>query len=227
MSTAWAGAAMPKRYDLLVFDWDGTLMDSTVSIVRAIQFAFAELGRPAPTDEQARHVIGLGLVDAMRFLDAGLDSAQIAQVVEGYRNHYLSCDHEIKLFSGVSEALSRYRDQGFWLAVATGKSRKGLDRALQYAGLADMFDITRTADETFSKPHPAMLEQIIDFAGCEPRRTLMIGDTSHDLLLAQNAGTDGFGVAYGAHPRHELERCPSVGIVETFVELDAWLLANA
>lgn len=218
---------MAKRYDLLVFDWDGTLMDSTASIVRAIQLAFRDLGRAVPTDEQARHVIGLGLADAMRYLDPELEQAEILQVVDYYRHYYLSRDHEIELFAGVREALTRYREQGFWLAVATGKSRKGLERALAHSGMAELFDVTRTADETYSKPHPAMLEQIIDFTGSDPRRTLMIGDTSHDLLLAQNARADGFGVSYGAHPRHELERYPSVCIVDSFAELDAWLTTHA
>lgn len=218
---------MPKRYDLLVFDWDGTLMDSTLSIVRAIQLAFRDMEMAVPSDEKARHVIGLGLAEAMRYLDPQLDDADVLRVVDYYRHYYLSRDHEIELFAGVREALNRYKRQGFWLAVATGKSRKGLDRALQNSGLADLFDVTRTADETFSKPHPAMLEQIIDFTGGDSRRTLMIGDTSHDLLLAQNARADGFGVSYGAHPRHELEQYPSVSIADSFAELDTWLSLHA
>jgi len=117
--------------------------------------------------------------------------------------------------------------QGFWLAVATGKSRKGLDRALAHSGLAELFDITRCADETFSKPHPAMLEQIMDYTGADARRTLMIGDTSHDLLLAKNAGTDAIGVSYGAHPRHELEAHQPVTIADSFAELDTWLSTHA
>ncbi|MFO1379613.1 MAG: HAD-IA family hydrolase [Chitinivorax sp.] len=218
---------MPKRYDLLVFDWDGTLMDSTASIVRAIQLAFRDMDKPVPSDDKARHVIGLGLADAMRYLDPELDADDVRQVVDCYRHYYLSRDHEIELFAGVREALQRYRQQGFWLAIATGKSRMGLDRALQHSGLGELFDVSRTADETFSKPHPAMLEQIIDYTGSDPRRTLMIGDTSHDLLLAQNARADGFGVSYGAHPRHELEQYQAVSIADSFAELDAWLCRHA
>lgn len=218
---------MAQRYDLLVFDWDGTLMDSTISIVRAIQHAFRDMGLEVPSEERSRHVIGLGLVDAMRYLNPDLHEADYLRVVDFYRHYYLSRDHEIELFDGVAEALTRYKQQGFWLAVATGKSRKGLDRALGYSGVADLFDITRCADETFSKPHPAMLEQIIDYTGMDARRTLMIGDTSHDLLLAKNAGTDGLGVSYGAHPRHELEAHQPVAIADSFAELDSWLSQHA
>ncbi len=218
---------MAQRYDLLVFDWDGTLMDSTISIVRAIQHAFRDMGLETPSDERARHVIGLGLVDAMRYLNPDLQEADYLKVVDFYRHYYLSRDHEIELFEGVRDALTRYKQQGFWLAVATGKSRKGLDRALAHSGLAALFDITRCADETFSKPHPAMLEQIMDYTGMDVQRTLMIGDTSHDLMLAKNAGTDAIGVSYGAHPRHELEAHQPVTIADSFVELDQWLSTHA
>ena len=218
---------MAQRYDLLVFDWDGTLMDSTISIVRAIQHAFRDMGLEVPSDERARHVIGLGLVDAMRYLNPNLQETDYLQVVDFYRHYYLSRDHEIELFDGVRDALTRYKQQGFWLAVATGKSRKGLDRARAHSGLAALFDITRCADETFSKPHPAMLEQIMDYTGMDVQRTLMIGDTSHDLMLAKNAGTDAIGVSYGAHPRHELEAHQPVTIADSFAELDAWLSTHA
>ncbi|MBB5019826.1 phosphoglycolate phosphatase [Chitinivorax tropicus] len=218
---------MPKRYDLLVFDWDGTLMDSTMAIVRAIQHAFRDVGLDAPSDERAKHVIGLGLAEAMRHLDANLSQADHVAVVDAYRHHYLSQHAYIELFGGVADALVRYREQGFLLAVATGKSRQGLNRAMETVGVTHLFDVTRCADETFSKPHPAMLEQIMDVTGMQPSRTLMIGDTSHDLLLARNARADGFAVSYGAHPLDELEAHQPVGIAHTFAELDAWLMQNA
>ncbi|WP_249384075.1 HAD-IA family hydrolase [Chitinivorax sp. B] len=218
---------MPKRYDLLVFDWDGTLMDSTLSIVRAIQHAFRDVGLPSPSDELAKHVIGLGLSDAMRYLDPELSDEILRQLVDAYRHHYLAQHAYIELFEGVAEALVRYRDAGFLLAVATGKSRQGLNRALQTVGMEGMFDVTRCADETFSKPHPAMLEQIMTFTGMDARRTLMIGDTSHDLLLAHNARTDGFAVSYGAHPLEALLVHRPVGVAHTFAELDEWLTQNA
>ncbi|MEW9899769.1 HAD-IA family hydrolase [Chitinivorax sp. PXF-14] len=218
---------MPARYDLLVFDWDGTLMDSTATIVSALQLAFEEIGKPAPSAQQARHVIGLGLSEAMQYLDNSLTAEDLRGVVDAYRHHYLAQDGRITLFDGVAEALDRYRQAGFWLAVATGKSRRGLDRVLEVTGLGDVFDITRCADETFSKPHPEMLEQIMGYTGVAPERTLMVGDTTHDLQLARNARADGFAVSYGAHPLDELLACEPVGHAATFMELDVWLSLNA
>ena len=213
----------PLRYKALIFDWDGTLFDSTADIVHALQQAFAAMQLPVPAADACRHVIGLSLPHAMRFLYPALPESNYPQLVDNYRRHYLQRDQQIILFDGVTEALQRYREQGYFLAVATGKSRAGLDRALQVSGLGPLFDVTRCADETFSKPHPAMLLQILDVLGLNAADALMIGDTSHDLQLARNAGTAAAAVTYGAHPRSELEAFAPLFIADTFKELDQWL----
>ena len=147
--------AVTKRFELIVFDWDGTLLDSAAAIVRAIQAASADLGLPVPTDARARHVIGLGLSDALHHAVPELPVEAYPQMVERYRHHYLSSDHELTLFEGTVELIAELHGKGHLLAVATGKSRKGLDRALGFSGLGQYFHATRCADECFSKPHPA------------------------------------------------------------------------
>lgn len=215
-----------KRFDLLVFDWDGTLADSTALIVQAIQAAFVEAGLPAPDRRAASFVIGYALPDAMRHLAPAASAADLDRVIDGYRAHYLARDGEIALFEGVAAALARYKEAGYWLAVATGKSRRGLDRALQAAGFAGLFDITRCADECHSKPHPQMLHEIGDYLGVAATRTVMVGDTTHDLQMAGNAGAAALGVGYGAHDRAALEALSPLAVFDSFPELDAWLSAN-
>ncbi|MFC4159236.1 HAD-IA family hydrolase [Chitinimonas lacunae] len=217
---------MTKRFDLIVFDWDGTLADSTALIVHAIQAAFAEAGRPVPSREAASFVIGYALPDAMRYLAPDASDRDLALIMDGYRAHYLARDGEIALFEGVAAALARYKEAGHWLAVATGKSRRGLDRALSSVGFSDLFDITRCADECHSKPHPQMLHEIGDYLGVIAGRTVMIGDTTHDLQMAGNAGTAALGVGYGAHPRAELEALAPLAVFDSFAELDRWLNEN-
>ena len=188
-----------QHFDLIVFDWDGTLMDSTAHITRSIQAACRDLGLPVPADEAASYVIGLGLRDALQIAAPTLDPSDYPRLADRYRYHFLLKDSQIELFKGARELLEELRDAGYLLAVATGKSRVGLNRALDAAGLMRMFDGTRCADETFSKPHPAMLHELTRELGQDLGRTVMIGDTTHDLQMAQNAGTAGIGVAYGAH----------------------------
>lgn len=216
-----------KRYDLIVFDWDGTLMDSAAAIVRAIQAASRDLGLPEPADAAARHVIGLGLADALRHAVPGLPPERYPEMVERYRHHYLSRDHELVLFDGVETLIGELGDAGHWLAVATGKSRVGLDRALGHSGLRDRFHASRCADECFSKPHPQMLEELMTEFGVLPERTLMIGDTSHDLQMAANAGVGALAVSYGAHPREHLLGCDPLACLHSVEDLSAWLKANA
>lgn len=218
---------MSQRYDVLVFDWDGTLMDSTAHIVAAIQQAFRLLALPEPSREAASHVIGLGLREAMEYLCPSLQPADYQQLTGAYRQYYLGQPQATVLFDGVAAALQRYKEQDFLLAVATGKSRIGLDRVLAETGLTGLFDITRCADETFSKPHPAMLQEITDYLGLDVRRAVMVGDTTHDLLMAVNAGCDGVGVSYGAHPKAELLALAPVACCDSFAELDLWLTDNA
>lgn len=214
---------MSDRYELVVFDWDGTLMDSAAAIVTAIMAACRDLGLPEPPEARARHVIGLGLSDALRHAVPELAPADYPRMVERYRHHYLSRDHELTLFPGALAMIEELAGGGRLLAVATGKSRLGLDRALAHSGLKTYFHATRCADECFSKPHPAMLEELMAELGVACGGTLMVGDTTHDLLMARNAGVDGLAVAFGAHPREALEAEASVGIVATPQELAAWL----
>lgn len=216
-----------KQFDLIVFDWDGTLMDSTATIVKCIQTAAKDLGLPIPDSKSASYVIGLSLQDAMQTVLPGLDPKYYPRIVERYRYHYLTKDKGLALFDGVREMLTELSQQGYFLAVATGKSRVGLNRALDAANLLSVFDATRCADETFSKPHPAMLQELTRELGQDMQRTVMIGDTTHDLQMAINAGASGIAVHYGAHPSHELQALNPVFSAESVSELHAWLNENA
>lgn len=216
-----------KQFDLIVFDWDGTLMDSTATIVASMQAAARDLGLPVPNDRAASYVIGLGLQEAMQAVLPDLDPKSYPRMVERYRYHYLSQDQTLTLFDGVTEMLEDLSAQGYFLAVATGKSRVGLNRALSTAKLMSVFDATRCADETFSKPHPAMLQEITRELGQDMRRTVMIGDTTHDLLMAGNAGAAAIGVHYGAHPRTELEAMSPMFGANSIIHLHAWLNEHA
>ena len=216
-----------KQFDLIVFDWDGTLMDSTATIVRCIQSAARDLGLPVPSDNAAAHVIGLGLAEAMQAAMPDIEPALYPRMVERYRYHFLTKDHELVLFKGAREMLADLNNEGYFLAVATGKSRVGLNRALNACGLLALFDATRCADETFSKPHPAMLQELTRELGQDMRRTVMIGDTTHDLMMANNAGAAGIAVEFGAHPVAQLQACNPLFSARTIQELHAWLLENA
>lgn len=218
---------MPRRFELLVFDWDGTLMDSAAVIVESIQAASADLGLPVPSEEAARHIIGLGLNDALGYLFPQLLQARYGDLVERYRFHFLARDSEIPLFGGAREAIGELHGAGFLLAVATGKSRAGLNRALDSTGLGAYFHASRCADEGFSKPHPGMLLALMEELGTDPDRTLMIGDTTHDLQMAANAGIAAVGAAYGAHPRDNLLALSPLACLESFAELHRWLMSNA
>ena len=213
----------PRHYDLIVFDWDGTLFDSTALIVRAIQAACRDLGAPVPSDEAAAHVIGLGLQDALQHAVPDLPVDLYPELGRRYRQHYFASHDQVTLFAGVPELLAGLRERNHWLAVATGKSRHGLDEALRISALGGLFDATRTADETRSKPHPQMLQELMREFGTDPERTLMIGDTTHDLQLAANAGTDAVAVAYGAHPPEQLGDLRPLTIAHSVPELQDWL----
>lgn len=211
------------KYELVVFDWDGTLLDSAGAIVCAIQSACVDLNLPIPDDARARHVIGLGLADALRHAVPELKPDSYQAMIDRYRHHYLGGDQALKLFDGVPEMLQRLSEAGHLLAVATGKSRLGLERALDHSGLRPFFQASRCADECHSKPHPQMLQELMAEFGVAVESTVMIGDTSHDLLMAINAGVDSLAVTYGAHPHeHLLEHKPLV-CLNSIQELDRWL----
>ncbi len=218
---------MPQQFDLIVFDWDGTLMDSTTAIVHALQNAARDIGVPVPSDEAASHIIGLGLIDALQHAMPDLPMEQYRALAERYRYHYLVRDHELRLFDGIETLLDRLRGNGHSLAVATGKTRVGLDRAMDATGLRPRFLASRCADECHSKPHPQMLEELIAEFAVEPERVLMIGDTTHDLHMALNAGVAGVGVTYGAHPREKLDTASPRFCANTVDELADWLLTHA
>ena len=217
----------PKQFDLLIFDWDGTLMDSAGVIVDSIQRACEDIGLPAPTERASRQIIGLGLIQALQTLLPDLPADDYPRLVERYRHHYLGRDAQIPLFEGVAAGIGQLHASGFQLAVATGKSRIGLVRALESSGLGSCFAATRCADQTHSKPHPAMVLELIDELDADPARTLVIGDTSHDLLMASNAGVASLGVTYGAHEADDLRPHAPLALMGSFAEVHAWLSANA
>jgi len=212
-----------RRFDLVVFDWDGTLFDSTALIVRSIQNSCRDVGADVPDDRQAAYVIGLGLEDALRSAVPGLARERYPELAKRYRHHYLASQHELSLFDGALPMLHALKSRNHWLAVATGKSRRGLDDVLAMVQLKGLFDATRTADETASKPDPLMLNELIAELGADPARTLMIGDTTHDLAMADNAGTASVAVAYGAHKPLAFADHAPLAVVQSIAELHAWL----
>jgi phosphoglycolate phosphatase len=217
----------PRRFDLVVFDWDGTLFDSTALIVECIQAACADVGVEVPSDERAAYVIGLGLHDALRHAAPGLPPERYPELGRRYRHHYMGRQGAVALFAGTREMLTELKVRNHWLAVATGKSRAGLDAALEVAALRGVFDATRTADETASKPHPMMLEQLMREFGVDAERTLMVGDTTHDLQLAANAGAAAVAVAYGAHAPDAFAVHAPLAVLHSTRALHDWLLLNA
>ncbi len=215
-----------RRFDLIAFDWDGTLFDSTMLIVRCIQNACRDIAAPVPSDEAAAYVIGLGLHDALQHAAPGLPPERYPELAQRYRHHYWASQHELVLFAGALEMLQALKERQHLLAVATGKNRRGLDEALRHAQLQGVFDATRTADETASKPHPLMLQELMAEFGIAPERTLMIGDTTHDLQMAANAGTPRVGVSYGAHDHEAFDPLEPLYVAHSMRELHDWLLDN-
>ncbi len=214
--------AEPTR--LIVFDWDGTLMDSQARIVACLRAAIRETGLEPRSEEQLRNIIGLGLREALMALYPDADEAAWDALVYHYRRHFLELDDTPSvLFDGAAELVRRLHDQGHFLAVATGKGRQGLNRVLEETGLASCFHATRCADESRSKPHPAMLLEILDVLGIAPEDALMIGDTEYDLLMARNAGVAALGVTYGVHDRARLQACQPLDCVDSLPAVGRWL----
>ena len=217
----------PRQFDLICFDWDGTLFDSTAIIVRSIQQAVLDVGGAKPTDEAASYVIGMALMPALAHAAPDVPKEKYPLLGERYRHHYLATQHDISLFDGVLPMLAGLKGRHHWLTVATGKSRRGLDDVLASRQLHGIFDGSRTADETAGKPHPRMLHELMREFGAEPERTLMIGDTTHDLQMAVNAGCASVGVSYGAHEPSEFGALRPRFIAHSATELHRWLADNA
>jgi phosphoglycolate phosphatase len=216
-----------RVFDLIAFDWDGTLFDSTVIIARCIQAAVRDVGGTMPTDEAASHVIGLGLTQALAYAAPDVPPDRYPALGARYRHHYAAQQDNISLFQGVLPMLAELRARQHWLAVATGKSRKGLNAALATVELQGLFDASRTADETAGKPHPLMLQELMREFGVDPARVLMIGDTTHDLQMAVNAGCASVGVSYGAHQSGSFEPLGPRFVADSVAELRGWLASNA
>ena len=217
----------PLNFDLIAFDWDGTLFDSTQIIVRSIQLAVADVGGTVPSNEAASYVIGLGLMEALAHAAPDVPQARYPELGKRYRHHYAVHQNDITLFEGVVPLLLDMTERGHLLTVATGKSRRGLDEALQAVELKGCFDSSRTADETAGKPHPRMLHELMSEFGVKPERTLMIGDTTHDLQMALNAGCASVGVSYGAHEPSAFEPLKPRVVAHSVQELQRWLLDHA
>ena len=217
----------PRRFDLIAFDWDGTVADSTAIISRSIQEAVRDVGGTVPSDEQAAYVIGMALMPALARAAPDVPPEKYPELANRYRFHFFKHQDDICVFDGILPLLAELRERGHWLTVATGKSRMGLNHALQDAQLKGLFDGSRTADETAGKPSPLMLHELMAEFGVEPERTLMIGDTTHDLQMAQNAGCACVGVSYGAHAPDGFAQFDPLFVADSAAQLRAWLLANA
>jgi phosphoglycolate phosphatase len=217
----------PLNFDLIAFDWDGTLFDSTQIIARSIQLAVADVGGTVPSHAAASYVIGLGLMEALAHAAPDVPEARYPELGLRYRHHYAVHQNDISLFEGVLPLLADLKARGHVLTVATGKSRRGLDEALHAVELKGRFDGSRTADETAGKPHPRMLHELMREFDVAPERTLMIGDTTHDLQMALNAGCASVGVSYGAHEPAAFDVLRPRMVAHSVAELQSWLLAYA
>ena len=215
-----------RNFDLIAFDWDGTLFDSTKIIVRCIQAAVRDVGGTAPTDEAAAYVIGLGLMQALAHAAPDVPSEKYPELGARYRHHYALHADDLSLFDGVLPLLDALKARGHLLAVATGKSRRGLDDALRSVELKGVFDGSRTADETAGKPDPRMLHELMAQFDVLPQRVLMVGDTTHDLQMALNAACPSVGVSYGAHEPEAFVALSPRYVAHSVQSLHDWLLPN-
>ncbi len=215
---------MNDKYKLLIFDWDGTLMDSEATIVSCMQQAIEQENMEFRSYEEIQNIIGLGLEEAIQSLFPDVDEFMVNTLVNSYRAYFFSDDApQSQLFSGAKETIELLSDAGFMLAIATGKSRRGLNKELSTSGLEEYFHITRTAEETFSKPHPMMLDEIIVDYNVEVENALMIGDSEYDLQMANNFAMDSVAVTCGVHDRDRLLEQNPVGLLNSIVELPEWL----
>ncbi|ROH89171.1 HAD family hydrolase [Stagnimonas aquatica] len=217
-----------RPYDLLIFDWDGTLSDSAQLIVDSMQGAIAALGLPPRQDQQIRELIGLSLSDGMARLYPEAEPGEVLRLLEGYRQQWLGPAgggaNEAPLFDGAQRCLERLHGDGYWLSVATGKSRPGLNRSLRHhAELRPLFMVTKTADETASKPDPLMLREILAELQVPAERALMIGDTEYDAAMAAAIGMPALGVACGVHEAGRIRRAGALAVIDSVHSLPDWL----
>ena len=217
----------PRQFDLIAFDWDGTLFDSTALIARCIQAAVRDVGGTVPSDQDASYVIGMGLMQALAHAAPDVPQDKYPKLGKRYKYHYTKHQHDLALFEGVLPLLADLKQRHHWITVATGKSRAGLNEALHAVELKGVFDGSRTADETAGKPSPLMLHQLMHEFGVEPERTLMIGDTTHDLQMALNAGCASLGVSYGAHEPDAFHALQPRFVAHSVRELHDWLNTHA
>ena len=209
---------------LLIFDWDGTLCDSISRIALCIRCAAEEVGLPAPEEHEAREIVGLGFVDALERLFPGIDMDKILAMRDSYSRHFVEHDSEPSpFFDGVEETLEELKDQGYFLAVATGKSRRGLDRVLKARQLSDFFHSSRCADETAGKPDPLMIDELLKEFDVSPKEAIMVGDTEFDMAMAASAGTPSIAVSYGAHSADRLHRYQPLACMDSFIEIKSIL----
>jgi phosphoglycolate phosphatase len=216
-----------RQFDLIAFDWDGTLFDSTAIITRSIQSAVRDVGGTVPSQQQASYVIGMGLMQALAHAAPDVPQDRYPQLGERYKHYYEQHQDDISLFDGVLPMLTELKQREHWLSVATGKSRNGLNVALRAVALQGLFDGSRTADETAGKPSPLMLQELMAEFGVDPHRTLMIGDTTHDLQMALNAGCASVAVSYGAHEPAAFDTLRPLFVAHSVPELHDWLLGHA
>jgi len=215
-----------SQYQLIVFDWDGTLMDSTGHIVQCMQHAISQLDFPSLDDAAISHIIGLGLNEAAQALYPKISTDDVEQLANSYRKIWLNSSPNTPLFDNASQLIQKLNQQDYFLGVATGKSRSGLDKVLTSTELAPLFHATRCADECHSKPHPQMIEELMDYCGVSAKQTLMIGDTEYDLQMAHNAGADSLGISHGAHGIETLAACQPRDIVANLHQVEQWLMAR-
>ena len=216
----------PRQFDLIAFDWDGTLFDSTAIITRCIQAAVADVGGTVPSAKEASYVIGMALMPALAHAAPDVPKEKYPELGARYKHHYMLHQHDISLFEGVLPLLEVLKERQYLLTVATGKSRVGLNEALQTVELKGMFDGSRTADETAGKPHPLMLQELMAEFGVSADRVLMVGDTTHDLQMAVNAGCSSVAVSYGAHGTDDFHALQPLHVAHSVADLQHWLLAH-
>jgi phosphoglycolate phosphatase len=212
-----------SQYELIVFDWDGTLMDSTSHITVCMQAAIEQLSLPPKSDDDVKHIIGLGLNEAVQTLYPGASESLVTELADTYRTVWLNSPHQTPMFDHALTLVKNLAEKDYFLGVATGKSRRGLNKMLAQTELGDYFHATRCADECHSKPHPQMLEELMDYLGVTPKQTLMIGDTEFDLQMAANAKADSLAITHGAHSVEKLKACQPQAIVDNLYQVEAWI----